>query len=62
MKVVHNFFRRGFCSTCVNQLQFCPMCRAEVKTKFQEVLDSPTGIEEDITNPSTITSSTHNKA
>lgn len=38
---------RGFCSTCVKQLQYCPMCRAEIESKVQEDIDSP--IVEDIT-------------
>ncbi|XP_055836429.1 RING finger and SPRY domain-containing protein 1-like [Episyrphus balteatus] len=38
---------RGFCSTCVKQLQHCPMCRAEIESKVQEDIDSP--IVEDIT-------------
>ncbi|EAT45384.2 AAEL003343-PA [Aedes aegypti] len=33
---------RGFCTTCAAQLQFCPMCRAEIVSTVQEVdLDSP---------------------
>lgn len=28
---------RGFCTVCAAQLQFCPMCRAEIVSTVQEV-------------------------
>ncbi|CAD7086433.1 unnamed protein product [Hermetia illucens] len=39
---------RGFCSSCSHQLQYCPMCRADIECVFQEEIDSPV-VEEFIT-------------
>lgn len=36
---------RGFCPKCASQLQYCPLCRAEIVTTVQEELDSPTSEE-----------------
>lgn len=33
---------RGFCMTCASQLQFCPLCRAEILNVVKEECESPT--------------------
>lgn len=39
------YFCRGFCMTCASQLQFCPLCRAEIVNVVKEESESPTSDE-----------------
>lgn len=38
---------RGFCTNCAAQLQFCPMCRAEIVSTVQEVDPASSPVSED---------------
>jgi RING finger and SPRY domain-containing protein 1 len=36
---------KGFCKKCANQLECCPLCRVEIASIVEEILDSPTTAE-----------------